>query len=159
MGGPGIIEGRVHAETDNFQAVEFEIDGVTYFSAENYFQCAKCSDPSQREKVRNSGTGMDVWQAGSQVRLRKDWEVVKVREMYTGNKAKFQQNPNLAKNLVSSQGKVHFSASSSFWCHWNGLIMELLREELKPASDQNVNVIKEIWGAIEAYEKEQQANL
>ena len=33
MGGPCVIDGKHHLETDNFQPVEFVVDGVTYHSA------------------------------------------------------------------------------------------------------------------------------
>jgi predicted NAD-dependent protein-ADP-ribosyltransferase YbiA (DUF1768 family) len=36
-----------------------------------------------------------VWAASRNVELRFDWEKVKVRVMYTGNKAKFEQNDDL----------------------------------------------------------------
>ena len=38
MGGPARIDGQFHPETDNFQAVKFTINGIEYYSAENYFQ-------------------------------------------------------------------------------------------------------------------------
>lgn len=112
-------------------------------------------NPAEKEKVRNSGCGCDVWQAGSRVQLRSDWEKMKVREMYIGNKAKFEQNPKMAAKLISTKGKVTFTGSTSFWCKWNGLIMELLREELKPEADRNVQVIKDIWSKVDAYEASQ----
>lgn len=36
-----------------------------------------------------------MWSASRNVTLRSDWEKVKVRVMYTGNKAKFEQNEDL----------------------------------------------------------------
>ncbi len=57
---------------------------MTYYSAENYFQATKCVDAKEKEKVRNSGCGSDVWAAGARVKLRDDWEIVKVRVMYEG---------------------------------------------------------------------------
>lgn len=131
MGGPAIIDGKTVHAVDNFLPSDFVIDGVTYYSAENYFQCAKCADPTEREKVRKSGTGCDVWSAGSRVQMRSDWEKIKVRTstfftclfpffpddcqvraMYTGNKAKFEQNPKLAKDLTSTKGEVIFTGNN-----------------------------------------------
>jgi hypothetical protein len=42
------------------------IGGVTYYSAENYFQAQKSVGVSQEEfeRTRNSGCGCDVWTAG-----------------------------------------------------------------------------------------------
>lgn len=107
------------------------------------------------ERTRKSGCGGDVWCAGMRVQLRGDWEEVKVRVMYTGNRAKFMQHPKRAARLVASKGAISFSASSSFWCMWNARIMTLLREELKPEGERDEKVIRTIWEQIEAYEKSQ----
>ena len=65
MGGPATIDGKAHPETDNFQACTFVINGVTFSSAENYFQWAKAINDHDREKMLKSGTGMTAWQAGT----------------------------------------------------------------------------------------------
>ena len=54
MGGPGIIDGKEHPETDNFLPCKFIINGITYSSAENYFQCAKTINEQDREKFFSS---------------------------------------------------------------------------------------------------------
>lgn len=131
MGGPGRINGKPHSETDNFGYCTFILNGVTFHSAEQYFQYTKCVTQTDRTKILQSGIGGDVWCAGNRVQLRSDWEDVKVKVMLDGNRAKFAQDATLAHALMSSTGPVTFNASSSFWCHWNGLIMELLRAELR----------------------------
>lgn len=122
------------------------VGGVTYYSGENYFQCQKSVGVSEAEfeRTRQSGRGADVWVAGSRVKLRADWEEVKVRVMYEGNRAKLEQNPKLAAKLTASKGPIVFNASSAFWCDWNGRIMTLLREELKPEGQRNEDVIARI---------------
>ena len=57
MGGPARIDGKYHPETDNFQYCEFKINDIEYYSAENYFQCAKTTTKEDHEKVRKSGHG------------------------------------------------------------------------------------------------------
>jgi len=157
MGGPGEIDGSLVDEVDNFLPCSFIINGVEFYSSENYFQWVKCADAAEAEVVRKSGCGADVWAAGSRVQLRKDWEIIKVRVMYEGNKAKFEQNPNIAKPLLASKGPVSFSGSTDFWCYWNARIMELIREELRPTELSNEGEIKRLWGLIEKYEAEQRA--
>ena len=101
-----------------------------------------------------------MWIVGSSVKLRPDWEVVKVRVMYDGNRAKFEQHPERAKNLVNSgRGAISFGASSAFWCHWNARIMTLLREELREEKDRDNDLIQKIWKEIDDYEQEQKARL
>jgi predicted NAD-dependent protein-ADP-ribosyltransferase YbiA (DUF1768 family) len=57
MGGPALIDNKYHEETDNFQPCKFTISQIEYYSAENYFQCAKTTTKEEFEFVRNSGCG------------------------------------------------------------------------------------------------------
>ncbi|CAF3229205.1 unnamed protein product [Rotaria socialis] len=155
MGGPGVIDGTEHPETDNFLPCQFVIDGVTYSSSENYFQCAKTINELDREKIFNSGPGNTCRLAGQTVGLRSDWESVKVDEMYKGNLAKFQQNEDLRKLLLESgKGAVHFARSSHFWNHWNDLIMQRIRTELRQNGDDDARCAAEIREAMEKYAQE-----
>ena len=154
MGGPGIINGVSHIETDNFQKCFFIVKDIEYCSAENYFQCAKCMSKDEQEVVRASGPGLSCWDEGNRVKLRPDWESVKVREMYIGNKAKFEQNTEFSKALCNSKGNVVFGRSSSFWNYWNGLIMERIRAELRNNGDEDVKRVKDIKDLMDNYEKE-----
>jgi len=164
MGGPGEIDGKTVHAVDNFGYAKFVVNGIDYYSAENYFQAQKCVDASgnrsgEFEFVRTSGHGEDVWTAGTSVTLRKDWEVVKVRKMYEGNKAKFEQNPAIAKELLDTKGPVSFNNSTAFWCLWNARIMELLREEMREPGVRDEGKIKTIWAQIEKYENDQKGKL
>jgi len=155
MGGPGLIDGKTVHAVDNFLPSTFEVEGVEYYSAENYFQCQKCLNKDEFERVRKSGCGADVWGAGSRVQLRPDWEIIKVRKMYEGNKAKFEQDEKLRQKLLATKGEVTFHGSTAFWCKWNGRIMELIREELREESERDNEKVRHLWGQIEEYEKEQ----
>lgn len=157
MGGPGIIDGKTHPETDNFGKCFFKLNEIEYYSGENYFQCAKCVTKEDHEKVRNSGSGLSCWVAGGQVKLRSDWESVKVREMYIGNKAKIEQNPDFTKALCDSIGKVFFgfSGSTDFWNYWNGLIIERIRAEIRNNGDEDVKRSLEIKELMDNYENDQ----
>ncbi len=157
MGGPGVIDGKEHPETDNFLPCKFVINGITYSSAENYFQCAKTINEQDREKVLNSGPGEESELAGQTVQLRPDWESVKVDEMYKGNLAKFQQNDDLRKALVESgTGSIHFTLSTPFWNHWNGLIIQRIRAELRNHGEEDAQRATEIRQAMEKYSQENQ---
>lgn len=134
MGGPGDVDGKQHPETDNFLPANFVINGITYPSVENYFQCAKTTNAADRDMILKSGTGNSAWAAGQRVQIRDDWEAIKVEEMYKGNLAKFEQNPELRNALISSgNAAVRFTGSTPFWNKWNGLIMERIRAELRTA--------------------------
>lgn len=154
MGGPANINGRRHPETDNFLQCTFVINGITYSSAENYFQCAKATNDKDREIVRKSGSGVGAWTAGQNIKCRSDWEEVKVEEMYQGNLAKFQQNDKLREDLLSSgNGEVQFYNSTPFWNLWNGLIMERIRAELRRGGEEDEKRAAEIRQKMEEYAK------
>lgn len=155
MGGPADIDGKTHPETDNFLPCKFTINGITYPSAENYFQWAKATNDADREMILKSGAGISAWAAGQKVKIRSDWEAVKVEEMYRGNRAKFEQNDDLrAKLLSSGNGKIRFAGSTSFWCKWNGLIMERIRAELRLDGDEDAHHAAEIRDAMDKFARE-----
>jgi predicted NAD-dependent protein-ADP-ribosyltransferase YbiA (DUF1768 family) len=152
MGGPADIGGKRHPETDNFLPCKFVIDGITYLSAENYFQCAKTTDPAERDMVLKSGAGVSAWAAGNRVKIRSDWELVKVDEMYKGNLAKFQQNEDLKNDLLSSgTASIRFTGSTPFWNKWNGLILERIRAELRQNGEEDARRAAEIRDEMDKY--------
>ncbi len=152
MGGPADIDGKRHPETDNFLPCQFVIDGITYLSAENYFQCAKTTNQTDRDMVLKSGAGFSAWAAGQKIKIRSDWELVKVDEMYKGNLAKFQQNENLKNDLLNSgTGSIRFNASTSFWNKWNGLILERIRAELRQNGEDDARHAAEIQDAMDKF--------
>ncbi|CAF1116876.1 unnamed protein product [Rotaria sp. Silwood1] len=152
MGGPAYIDGKSHPETDNFLPCKFVIGGITYSSAENYFQCAKTTNEADRNMVLMSGSGCSAWAAGQRVKVRSDWESVKVDEMYKGNLAKFQQNEDLRNALLSSgNSSICFSGSTSFWNYWNGLILERIRAELRQNGEEDVRHALKIRDMMEKF--------
>ena len=152
MGGPAHIDGEEHPETDNFLPCKFIIDGITYLSAENYFQCAKTTNQADRDMVLKSGAGCSAWAAGQNVKIRSDWELVKVDEMYKGNLAKFQQNEDLRNELLSSgTASIRFTGSTSFWNKWNGLILERIRAELRQNGEDDTHRAAEIQDAMDRF--------
>jgi predicted NAD-dependent protein-ADP-ribosyltransferase YbiA (DUF1768 family) len=151
MGGPASIDNEEHEETDNFLKCSFTIDNITYCSSENYFQCQKTINKEDFTIIYNSGAGISCWNAGSKIKLRNDWEKVKVEVMYTGNKAKIEQNPEFMKKLCSSKGPIVFTRSSDFWNYWNGKIFERIRAECRQNGEEDLKVISEITELMEKY--------
>jgi predicted NAD-dependent protein-ADP-ribosyltransferase YbiA (DUF1768 family) len=157
MGGPADIDGKSHPETDNFQPCKFTINGITYLSAENYFQCAKATNDADRDMVLKSGAGCSAWAAGQRIKIRSDWETVKVDEMYKGNLAKFEQNEDLKNALINSgTGSVRFTGSTSFWNKWNGLIMERIRAELRQNGEEDARRAAEIRNMMNKFAQRSQ---
>jgi len=147
MGGPCMCNGKaVTPGTDNFEIAPFIFEGITYYSAEQFYQALKMRKDADRAKIARCvpkpgekawDHGMRAWQAGQLGAARKDWEAVKVEAMYFANRVKLEQNPALLASLLESngspQGHITHMGSGKFWDQWNPILLMLLREELSPS--------------------------
>lgn len=152
--------------TDNFEIAPFVYEGVTYYSAEQFYQALKMKKAADRGKLARCvpkpnekawDHGMRAWQAGQLGVARKDWEAVKVEAMYFANRVKLQQNPALLTSLLESngapQGNITHMGSGKFWDKWNPILLMLLREELSPGGGEPGRVA-EYHRQMDAYREE-----
>ncbi len=148
MGGPAIIEGVEFPEFDNFFEREFTVNEIKYKSSEHYFQCQKTfNDESNKfteefSKVYDATAGIGCWTAGSKVKLRKNWNSIRVNIMYLANKFKIEQNQDLLELLMKTQGAVKLSESTKFWNFWNARILERVRAENRNSEEDRVYLEK-----------------
>jgi ribA/ribD-fused uncharacterized protein len=91
-----------HSFLSNFHECEFEFGGVVFKTVEHAFQSHKTLDPDQRTLVINSETPGKAKRLGKKVTLRSDWENIKVKLMIDLTFAKFTQNKELHKRLLST---------------------------------------------------------
>lgn len=85
----------------NFFATPLLYEGLKYQSSEAAFQAAKSFAPSEREAISKMSPDKAKL-AGRKVKLRSDWEAVKVSIMEEVLRAKFTQNPELMKKLLAT---------------------------------------------------------
>ncbi len=85
----------------NFYEVPFTYDGVSYSTSEAAFQAAKTLDPAERDSIAKLSPD-EAKRAGQMVKLRDDWEKVKVSVMEAVLRAKFTQNPELMSRLSAT---------------------------------------------------------
>lgn len=83
----------------NFYSAPATYLGQSFRNNEAAFQSAKC--PERSEEFLNLNPS-DAKRLGRHVHLRDDWEDVKDDVMYDICKAKFMQNPNLARLLIET---------------------------------------------------------
>ena len=89
----------------NFYEVSIEYDGLTYGSSEAAFQAQKCM--TKEEKLAFTEYDPDKSKrAGKRVKLRSDWEDVKIRIMEDILRAKFTQHEDIAQRLIDTGEKV-----------------------------------------------------
>ncbi|GAB5372151.1 hypothetical protein AAMO2058_001641000 [Amorphochlora amoebiformis] len=140
MGGPCVCDGKQYDEMDNFLIAEMKLDGKK-FKDENY-----------RELIRNEKSGDKCWSLGQSRKFKiiENWEEIKVDVMYRANYAKFSQNDKLKKVLCETKGPIE-AYGFRFWAHWNGVLLERIREELRDQSKRNEKHLKKLVNTMEDY--------
>ena len=86
------------------------------------FQCCKCTNEKDREFIRSSFTSSEGKWRGKQVRIRKDWNEIKVAAMYAVLTLKFSQNAYLLNKLRRIAGEIveENTWGDTFWGQCNG---------------------------------------
>lgn len=90
-----------HRFLSNFWPCRVVYREIDYANAEAAFQAQKVLDPDTRANFSGLTPGQ-AKKAGRQVRLRPDWEDVKTEEMAHIVAAKFRQDGDLARKLLST---------------------------------------------------------
>lgn len=135
-------------------------DGLTYCSAEAAFQASKTLDVEERKKFTNI-SGYDAKKLGRTVKLRSDWENVKIGIMQEILEAKFT-NPDLKEKLAST-GKVRLVEGNTwrdtFWGVdartgkgmnvLGNLLMDIRNEIQKEMKGNTIMNEKELFGVTE----------
>ena len=104
-----------YAFLSNFYKLPEKIDGCS--TAEHLFQSLKTLDPAEREKIKQAFSPAEARRLGKRVRLRSDWEDIKVVAMKEILDAKFKSDP-LRSMLIetSDEQLVHENQHGDyFW--------------------------------------------
>lgn len=80
-----------HAILSNFHSAIVELDGIYFPSVEHAYQAAKTLDTDVRRKIAKMSAGQ-AKRAGRSVKLRPNWEEIKVNVMWDLLVQKFQFN-------------------------------------------------------------------
>jgi len=124
----------------NFGASEFRIGIKRYETNEHYYQAEKALDEAEHEHVRTAGTPGRAKRRGQKVKLREDWEQIKLSVMEEGLRRKFLI-PELREKLMAT-GHQHLMEGNdwgdSYWgvCDGEGLnhlgrLLMDIREEIR----------------------------
>jgi N-glycosidase YbiA len=125
----------------NFYPSPIEMEGRVYPSVENAYQAAKTLDHNERAAMTSMTAGQSK-RAGRAVRLRSDWETIKIAVMLNLLRVKFQY-PDLRAVLLST-GSLELQEGNTwndrFWgvCppgsgqgeNWLGRLLMQVRSEL-----------------------------
>lgn len=85
----------------NFYETSVELEGLTYPSSEAAFQAAKTLDQEDRKRFQTMAPTI-AKREGYKVKLRENWEDIKVDVMYQIVLAKFSQNEFLKQKLIAT---------------------------------------------------------
>jgi len=125
----------------NFQLATVEYDGMEYASTEHAYQAAKTEDAAQRLRIQESEKPADAKRLGKQVKIRPDWEQIKIGVMKDLVLQKFSKHKELKEKLLAT-GDAHLEETNTwndtFWgvCrgkgqNWLGKILMEVRDEIK----------------------------
>lgn len=87
----------------NFYFAPFVWQGEYWTTSEHAYQAAKCTNPEQRELIRNLAGPDAAKRAGRLVTCRPDWEDVKISLMLEIVRCKFEQNPEIKQQLLDTK--------------------------------------------------------
>ncbi|XP_045468812.1 N-glycosidase YbiA-like isoform X2 [Harmonia axyridis] len=88
----------------NFFKCEVEYEGIIYPTSEHAFQAAKTYDEEERKMILSTKSPVIAKRKGLKVKLRPDWEEVKVAIMTDILRTKFQQ-PEFKQQLLDTLDK------------------------------------------------------
>jgi len=101
----------------NFYEHEVFYEGKLYPTNEHAFQAAKTLNENEKEKIRKSKTASRAKFLGRKVKLRDDWEDVKIQIMYDICLEKFK-NEDLKEKLLNTGDKMLVEGNTwgdDFW--------------------------------------------
>lgn len=123
----------------NFYMAEQTVRGKKYPTNEHYYQSAKARDPEVAAWIAQAPNPYLAMRSGRALRpneIVRNWENVKLQVMKIGLLAKFSQNPDLKKMLLSTGNvPIHEDSSHEVYGVKNGgldmlgrLLMEVRKE-------------------------------
>jgi ribA/ribD-fused uncharacterized protein len=125
----------------NFFPAEIQYDGIYYITNEHAFQAAKSLDFAERMLVANAPSAGKAKLMGRTLKLRADWENIKISIMREICAIKFLSYDSLRKKLVETREISLVEGNTwndKFWgvCdgegeNWLGKILMELRSKLK----------------------------
>jgi ribA/ribD-fused uncharacterized protein len=125
----------------NFYYAAITYGGISFDTIEHAFQAQKSKDPAEQREIAAAGSPMAAKRMGRKVKLRRDWESVKVGIMRDLVRLKFTSHPELAKQLLATGNSPLIEGNSwndNFWgvCseggkNWLGRILMEVRDELR----------------------------
>lgn len=108
-----------YGEFSNFAPFPVRLRGQTWPTSEHFFQAQKFTDPSVQRRIRKAKSPALAARLGRdrRLKLRRDWESVRVAIMREAVEAKFRQHPELKALLLSTGDSelVEHTQRDAYW--------------------------------------------
>ncbi len=126
----------------NFHPCSVKVLGKVYPSSEHAYMALKTLDLTERQLIQDAATAVEARRLGQQVRLRPNWEELKLVAMRMAVQAKFKNTPLLKKKLLATGDRLLEETNNwddTFWGvdmrrnkgeNHLGLILMSIRSEL-----------------------------
>ena len=95
-----------HRFLSNFWFVDVVLEGKVYSTTEHAYQAAKTTSASEREKIRWMDKPGEVKKISRHIKLREDWEEIKLLIMEDLNSQKFSKEPLKSKLLATGNKEL-----------------------------------------------------
>lgn len=102
----------------NFYPATVNYQGIAYPTVEHAYQSAKTLDMNERRRIASLATPSEAKRAGRALKLRSDWEAVKLDVMEDCVRAKFSQSADLRQRLLATGAAELIEGNSwgdQFW--------------------------------------------
>jgi ribA/ribD-fused uncharacterized protein len=88
----------------NFWLAPIEIQGWSFASTEHAYQAAKSLDPEDWKLIQRQQSPSYAKFHGSKLKLRPDWNEIKLAVMWEITACKYDQHPDLHAKLMTTKG-------------------------------------------------------
>jgi ribA/ribD-fused uncharacterized protein len=102
----------------NFYFSEIEYDGIIYPTVEHAFQSQKTLDIDLRKKISRIWNTGQAKKFGRKVKLRKDWEDIKLKVMEDLVRLKFSTYQTLKRQLIKTGNAELIESNNWFDYYW-----------------------------------------
>lgn len=145
------VGGWIRNWFSNFQPSTIVIGGIVYRSVENYYQAMKSIHEHDWYRMAEL-TPAEAKKAGRKLKIREDWEEVKVSFMKKALQEKIKQHPKFKDDLIATGNEVLVE-----WNNWGdkiwgadyrtgsgknllGVLLMEIREEVKAGKQSKLDL-------------------
>ncbi|WP_230658542.1 NADAR family protein [Psychrobacter sp. I-STPA10] len=108
-----------YGEFSNFARFAIQLKGKTWATVEHYFQAQKFAGTAYESQIQKATSPMKAAEMGRsrKIKMRRNWDNIKVNVMLEALRAKFSQHSELKELLLSTGDKilVEHTENDSYW--------------------------------------------